>query len=55
MDASSSEWQMRLKFYFSVGTMTLDTLLFDDDQVIFAKSEDELQMATLRLSNITAA
>jgi hypothetical protein len=27
--------------------MILDTLLFADDQMIFAKSEDELQMATL--------
>jgi hypothetical protein len=32
--------------------MILDTLLFADDQVIFTKSEDELQMATLQLNNI---
>jgi uncharacterized protein YfkK (UPF0435 family) len=52
MDAASSEWQMQLKSHFSVGTMISDTLLSADDQVIFAKSEDELHMSTLQLSNI---
>jgi hypothetical protein len=37
-----------------LGTIILDTLLFADDRVIFTKSEDELQMATLQLSNIMA-
>jgi hypothetical protein len=52
MDADTPEWQMQLESHFSVGTMTLDTLLFIDDLVIFAESEDELQMATLRLGYI---
>jgi hypothetical protein len=54
MDAATSEWQMHLKYYFSLGTMILYTLLFAEDQVIFIKSVDELQMATLQLSNIMA-
>jgi hypothetical protein len=52
MDTASSEWQMQLKSHFSVRTMILHTLLSADDQVISAKSEDELQMSTLQLSNI---
>jgi hypothetical protein len=50
--AATSEWQMQLKSDFCLGTMILDTLLFVDGQVIFVKSEYELQMATLQVSNI---
>jgi beta-xylosidase len=38
--------------HFGLGTMILDTLLFADDQVIFTKSKDKLQTATLQLNNI---
>jgi hypothetical protein len=55
LDAAACEWGMQLKSHFSLGTMILDILLFADDQVIFTKSEAELQMATLQLSNIMAA
>jgi hypothetical protein len=41
MDAATSEWQMQLKFHFGLGAVILDTLLFADDHVIFANSEDE--------------
>jgi hypothetical protein len=44
-------WQMQLRIHFNLGAMILDTL-FVDEQVVFAKSEDELQMATLQLNNI---
>jgi hypothetical protein len=53
-DGASSEWQMQLKSHCSIRTVILDTLLFADDQVTFAESEDELQMATLQLSDIMA-
>jgi hypothetical protein len=52
MDADTSEWQMQLESHFRIVTMTLGTLLFVDDLVIFAESEDELQMSTLRLGYI---
>jgi hypothetical protein len=51
---ATTEWQMELRSPFSLGTIILDTLLFADDQVIFAKSEDELQMATLQINNVFA-
>jgi hypothetical protein len=53
--ADSSEWQIQQKSHFSLWKMISDTLLFADDQVIFSKSEDELQMATLHLSNTMTA
>jgi hypothetical protein len=49
--ADYSEWQTQLKPHFSVETMISVTLLFVDDQVILAESEDELEMATLQLSD----
>jgi beta-xylosidase len=54
MEAATSEWQTQLRSHFRLGTVILDTLLFADDQVIFTKSKDELQMATLQLNNIMA-
>jgi hypothetical protein len=54
MDAATSEWQTQLSSHFRLGTMILDISLFADDQVIFTKSKDKLQMATLQLSNIMA-
>jgi hypothetical protein len=49
MQAASYEWQMQLKSHFTVGTTILDILLFVNNQVIFAKSEYELQMVILQL------
>jgi hypothetical protein len=49
---ASSEWQLQPKSHFRGGTMILDALLSADVQVMFAKSEDELQLAKLQLSNI---
>jgi hypothetical protein len=54
IDATTNEWQMQLGSHFSLGSVILDTSLFADDLVIFGESEDELQMATLQLSNIMA-
>jgi hypothetical protein len=54
MDAATSQWQTQLRSHFRLGTMILDTLSFADDQVIFTKSEDELQMATLQFNNTMA-
>jgi hypothetical protein len=51
MEAAASEWQVQLKYHFSLGKITLDILLFADVQIIFAKSKDELQMATLPLGD----
>jgi hypothetical protein len=55
MHTVTAQWQMQQRSYFNLGTMILDMLLFSDDQVLCAKSDDELQMATLQLSNIMAA
>jgi hypothetical protein len=52
MDADTSEWQMQLESHFSVGKMILDTLLFADYKVIFAKLQHELQLVILQHSNI---
>jgi hypothetical protein len=47
---SFSEWKSKLRTNFRLGKMILNTLMFADDQVIFAQSENELQMATQLLN-----
>jgi hypothetical protein len=39
------KWQNTLTEYFKVQDIVIDTLLFEDDKVIFSSSEDGLQMA----------
>jgi hypothetical protein len=52
IDAAMDEWQSKLRTNFRLGKMILNTLMFAYDQVIFAQSENELQM-TIQLLNKT--
>jgi hypothetical protein len=54
LDAAVNEWQSHLVTHFKLRKWTLNTLMFADDQVIFAKSENDLQFATQLLYNITS-
>jgi hypothetical protein len=47
------EWQSKLRTNFRLGKMILNTLMFADDQVIFAHSENEPQMTTQLLNKTT--
>jgi hypothetical protein len=47
------EWQSKLRTNFRLGKMILNALMFADDQVIFAQSEHELQMANQLLNKTT--
>jgi hypothetical protein len=54
LDAAVNEWQSHLVTHFKLRKWTLNMLMFADDQVIFAKSENDLQFATQLLYNITS-
>lgn len=49
LDAAVIEWQTQLSKHFKLGTTIVDTIMFADDQVICAESENQLQIATLLL------
>jgi hypothetical protein len=53
LDTAVNEWQSQLVTRFKLRKWTLNTLMFADDQVIFAKSENDVQFATQLLYNIT--
>lgn len=50
LDAAIAEWQAQLKYDFKVGSTILNTILFADDQVVFADKEDKLQLALFQLN-----
>ena len=49
MDAAICEWQTQLRQNFEINAITLNTILFADDQVVFAENENNLQVATFQL------
>jgi hypothetical protein len=55
LDTAVNEWQSQLVTHFKLRKCTLNTLMFADDQVIFAKSENDLQFATQLFYNTTLA
>jgi hypothetical protein len=46
------KWQSQLKTNYFIGDITLNALLFADDQIILADSEGNLQRAVFSLNNI---
>jgi hypothetical protein len=53
IDADMGEWQRKLRTNFRLGKRILNTLICVEDQVIFAQSEKELQMANQLLNKTT--
>jgi hypothetical protein len=53
IEAVMDGWKSKLRTNSRLGKMILNTLMFADDQVIFAQSEHELQMATQLLNKTT--
>jgi retron-type reverse transcriptase len=49
IDEVTTEWQKELKTHYIIDAISLNTLLFADDQVVLADSEDNLQRAVYKL------
>lgn len=52
IDEVVTEWQTVLNCNYFIGDTPLNTLLFADDQILFADSEDNLQLAIFKLHNV---
>jgi hypothetical protein len=46
------EWQSQLKTNYFIGDISLNALLFADDQIVLADSEENLQRAFFSLNNV---
>jgi hypothetical protein len=46
------KWQSQLKTNYFIGDISLNALLFADDQIVLADSEENLQRAVFSLNNI---
>jgi hypothetical protein len=46
------KWQSQLKTNYFIGDIPLNALLFADDQIVLADSEENLQRAFFSLNNI---
>jgi retron-type reverse transcriptase len=49
VDEVTREWQKELQTHYITENISLNTLLFADDQVVLADSEDNLQRAVYKL------
>ena len=49
MDSAICEWQNQLRQNFEINAITLNTILFANDQVVFVQNENNLQVATFQL------
>jgi retron-type reverse transcriptase len=45
------KWQSQLKTNYFIGDITLNALLFADDQIVLADSKENLQRAVFSLNN----
>ena len=52
IDEIVEQWKLQLRYNFKMNNTNIDTILFADDQVIIANSEDKLQYATYKLNEI---
>jgi retron-type reverse transcriptase len=53
IDEVTREWQKELQTHYIIDNISLNTLLFADDQVVLADSKDNLQRAVYKLSTIS--
>lgn len=49
IDAAIEEWQRNLKIGLKINNLFINTMLFADDQIIFAMSESDLQRSVYKL------
>lgn len=52
IDKATEEWQNKITTGINIGTTLLKSMLFADDQILMAESEDDLQVAAYQLQLI---
>lgn len=53
VDELTREWKEQLNTHYLLNDTTLDTLLFADDQIVVADSEDNMQRAIYKLEKLS--